>query len=171
VRLAGDLDRAAERYQGNWIPHRLRPAAEDGVFFAGDSAGHCFPVTAEGIRTALLFGAACGRELRAVVEGRQDRDAALRNHAANSASHRHQFEVLYRAQQLVRHLHGVPMDTLVRAFAHPRLSLWAFRKYLEIAPPERALPAPPPSADHVEVARQDAVEPAGAPAGGIAYKR
>ena len=26
-------------YQGNWIPHRIRPAAEDGVFFAGDSAG------------------------------------------------------------------------------------------------------------------------------------
>ena len=32
------------------------PAAEDGVFFVGDSAGHCLPLTAEGIRTALYFG-------------------------------------------------------------------------------------------------------------------
>ena len=44
------------RYQGNWIPHALRNATEDGVFFVGDSAGHCLPLTAEGIRTALYFG-------------------------------------------------------------------------------------------------------------------
>ncbi len=66
-----DLGLPAERYQGNWIPHKLRAAVEDGVFFVGDSAGHCLPLTAEGIRTALYFGLACGRELRAVVEGRQ----------------------------------------------------------------------------------------------------
>jgi flavin-dependent dehydrogenase len=61
VRLAEHLERDAVRYQGNWIPHRLRDATEDGVFFAGDSAGHCLPLTAEGIRTAFYFGIACGR--------------------------------------------------------------------------------------------------------------
>ena len=64
VRLAEDLGADVVRYQGNWIPHALRPATEDGVFFVGDSAGHCLPLTAEGIRTALYFGLACGRELR-----------------------------------------------------------------------------------------------------------
>jgi len=64
--FAFGLGLAAERYQGNWIPHQLRSAVEDGVFFAGDSAGHCLPLTAEGIRTALYFGLACGRELRRV---------------------------------------------------------------------------------------------------------
>ena len=39
VRLARDLDHDAVRYQGNWIPHQLRPAAVDGIFLAGDSAG------------------------------------------------------------------------------------------------------------------------------------
>ena len=58
VLLAEDLDRDAVRYQGNWIPHKLRRATEGGVFFAGDSAGHCLPLTAEGIRTALYFGIA-----------------------------------------------------------------------------------------------------------------
>ena len=77
MRLAGDLDVPAVRYQGNWIPHQMRAPVEDGVFFAGDSAGHCLPTTAEGIRTALYFGLACGRELRAVVEGRQTREQAL----------------------------------------------------------------------------------------------
>ena len=60
------------RYQGNWFPHQLRPAAEDGVFFVGDSAGHCFPLSGEGIRTAFYFGIACGRELRGGARRRAD---------------------------------------------------------------------------------------------------
>ena len=71
VELAERLELPAERYQGNWIPHRLREATDRGIFFAGDSAGHCLPLTAEGIRPAFYFGIACGRELRAVVEGRK----------------------------------------------------------------------------------------------------
>src|SRR3954464_12597116 len=77
VRLAADLSVPAVRYQGNWIPHQMRRPVEDRVFFAGDSARHRLPTTAEGIRTALYFGLACGRELRSVVEGRQDRALAL----------------------------------------------------------------------------------------------
>ncbi len=69
VRLAEELQRDPVRYQGNWIPHRIREATEDGIFFVGDSAGHCLPLTAEGIRTALYFGVAAGRELRHVQEG------------------------------------------------------------------------------------------------------
>jgi flavin-dependent dehydrogenase len=73
VELARDVGLPPEGFQGNWIPHKLRKAVDDGVFFTGDSAGHCLPVTAEGIRTALYFGLACGRELAAVVEGRRTR--------------------------------------------------------------------------------------------------
>ena len=69
VMLAEDLERDPVRYQGNWIPHRLRAATADGMFFVGDRAGHCLPLTAEGIRTAFYFAIACGRELRAVVDG------------------------------------------------------------------------------------------------------
>ena len=72
-RLATDLQAPTVRYQGNWIPHALRDAAEDGVYFVGDSAGHCLPLTAEGIRTALYFGLSAGRELRAVLAGERDR--------------------------------------------------------------------------------------------------
>jgi flavin-dependent dehydrogenase len=141
--LASDVSADAVRFQGNWIPHRLRPATEDGVFFVGDSAGHCLPLTAEGIRTALYFGVACGRELRAVLDGRQDLAAALRRYHEFSASHRLPFESMYRAQQSVRRLHGAPMNGLVRTFGRRRVSHWAFRHYLDIAPPSAALPAPP----------------------------
>jgi flavin-dependent dehydrogenase len=141
--LADDVSADAVRFQGNWIPHRLRPATEDGVFFAGDSAGHCLPLTAEGIRTALYFGVACGRELRAVLDGRQSTAAALRRYHEFSASHRLPFECMYAAQQSVRRLHGAPMNGLVRLFGRGAVSNWAFRHYLDIAPPSAALPAPP----------------------------
>ncbi len=68
--IAARLDRDAVRYQGNWFPHRLRPATEDGVFFAGDSAGHCLPLSGEGIRPAFYFGIAAAREIRAGAGGR-----------------------------------------------------------------------------------------------------
>src|SRR5919202_802824 len=42
VLLADDLEREAVRYQGNWIPHQLRAATEDGVFFVGFSAAHAW---------------------------------------------------------------------------------------------------------------------------------
>ena len=101
VLLAEDLEREPVRYQGNWIPHRLRAATEDGVFFVGDSAGHCLPLTAEGIRTALYFGIACGRELRAVVEGRQTVAEALARYGDFSASHEWKFRWMLAAQRLV----------------------------------------------------------------------
>ena len=114
--LAADVAAEAVRFQGNWIPHRLRPATEDGVFFVGDSAGHCLPMTAEGIRTALYFGVYLGRELRAVLDGRQDVRHALRRYGEFSAGHSLQFACMYAAQQSVRRLHGPVMDGLVRAF-------------------------------------------------------
>jgi flavin-dependent dehydrogenase len=144
--LVRDVAASPDGYQGNWIPHALRPATEDGVFFAGDSAGHCLPLTAEGIRTALYFGIACGRELRAVVEGRQTAAQALRRYGDFSADHAWQFRWLFRAQQSVRHLHGPMLDRVTRAFGRPGLSRWGFEHYLRIAPPEFALPAPPVSA-------------------------
>jgi flavin-dependent dehydrogenase len=138
VRLAGDLDREAVRYQGNWIPHRLRPAAEGGVFFAGDSAGHCLPLTAEGIRTAFYFGIACGREIRRVVEGRATREEALRRYAAFSARHRWKFESLLRAQQLVPRVPPRMLAVGLRAMESERFLRWSFGHYLRIAHPAYA---------------------------------
>src|SRR3954454_13690551 len=141
VRLAQDVDVPAVRFQGNWIPHRLRPAADGRTFFVGDSAGHCLPTTAEGIRPALYFGLACGRELRAVVEGRQSRQDALRAYGAFSAAHRWKYEALFRVQQLVGHMNPRPraMHFWLRALTPPRLTAWAFERYLNIAPAEYAL--------------------------------
>jgi len=143
VRLAADERRPAERYQGNWIPHRFRDAVEDGVFFAGDSAGHCIPMSAEGIRTAWYFGIACGRELAAVLAGRQSHEQALERYAAFHEEHRWKFEWMWLNQRAIRHLHGRPLDWLARFTSRRRVIHYLFRKYLNVAPASFALPAPP----------------------------
>src|SRR4051812_7043511 len=143
VELASDLGRPAERYQGNWIPHRLRDATGSGVFFAGDSAGHCLPLTAEGIRTALYFGIALGRELRAIVEGRQSREAALAQYHAFSAAHRWKFEAMLRVQRLVPRVPPRLLAPAIRAMGTQRFVDWSFEHYLSIAPPSFALAGPP----------------------------
>jgi flavin-dependent dehydrogenase len=144
VLLAEDLDRPAVRYQGNWIPHKLRGAAEDGVFFAGDSAGHCLPLTAEGIRTALYFGIACGRELRDVIEGRKTREQALRDYGEFNDSHEWKFRWMLRVQKLVPKLPARLQRLVIRALGNRRFVRWSFGHYLQIAPPEFAGPAPEP---------------------------
>ena len=135
VALAARVGRPAVRYQGNWFPHRLRRAAEDGVFFAGDSAGHCFPLSGEGIRTAFHFGGACGRELRAVLAGERSREQALRRYAAFSASHRHAFGLALGLQWLVPRLPPRLLSAGLRAFGRGPLVERAFGWYLEQAPP------------------------------------
>jgi digeranylgeranylglycerophospholipid reductase len=136
VRLARELGLAAERYQGNWIPHQLRPAVEDGVFFAGDSAGHCLPLTAEGIRTALYFGLACGRELREVLDGRRGRKDALRRYGAFSAAHARKFRWLLGAQRAVGQMTpSRSLAAIVRVLESRRVAGWIFNNYLAIAPP------------------------------------
>jgi flavin-dependent dehydrogenase len=145
VELARDLGSAAVRYQGNWIPHKLRPATEDGVFFAGDSAGHCLPLTAEGIRTALYFGLACGRELRAVLEGRRTREEALGRYHEFSSSHEWKFRSMLLAQRLVPRLPPRLLTAALRRMEWKRFVDWSFGHYLEIAPPRFAGLAPKPA--------------------------
>jgi flavin-dependent dehydrogenase len=147
VLLAEDLGRPPVRYQGNWIPHKLRGAAEDGIFFAGDSAGHCLPLTAEGIRTALYFGIACGRELREVIEGSKTKEAALSDYAEFNDSHERTFRWMLRVQKLVPRLPARMQRFMIAAIGRKRFIDWSFGYYLRIAPPEFAGPAPQPRSE------------------------
>jgi menaquinone-9 beta-reductase len=139
VELAERLEVPPDGYQGNWIPHRLREATEGGVFFCGDSAGHCLPLTAEGIRTAFYFSLAAGREIRAVVEGRSDRDAALRSYAAFNARHRWHFEWMLRVQKLIPRVPPRLLAPALRGLSSDAFVKWSFNRYLDIAPPSFAL--------------------------------
>jgi flavin-dependent dehydrogenase len=144
VRLARDLSLPADGYQGNWIPHQLRPAVEDDVFFVGDSAGHCLPLTAEGIRTAFYFAIACARELRPVLDGHATREHALARYGAFSEAHERKYRWLLNTQRAVGSLTPTRAITVMaRTLASQRVCAWAFNHYWEIAPPSFAGEGPP----------------------------
>jgi menaquinone-9 beta-reductase len=136
--MARRLDVPPVRYQGNWFPHELRPAAEDGVFFAGDAAGHCLPLSGEGIRTAFYFGIACGRELRAVLAGEQTREQALAAYARFSAAHAPAFRLAGRLQRLIPALPPRALTALLAVAGRERPCRRAFTWYLEQAHPRFA---------------------------------
>ena len=136
--IAGRLGVPPVRYQGNWFPHALRPAAEDGVFFAGDSAGHCFPLSGEGIRTAFYFGIACGRELRRVLEGEASRADALAAYGAFSAGHGDAFALALRLQRLIPALPPRVLTALLGVVGRERPCRRAFTWYLDQAHPRFA---------------------------------
>jgi menaquinone-9 beta-reductase len=129
------LDADAVRYQGNWFPHELRPAAEDGVFFVGDSAGHCIPLSGEGIRTAFHFGIAAGREIGKVLAGEQRREEALA--AYGDFSHRHApfFRRALRLQRLIPALPPRALTALLKVVGREKPCTRAFTWYLDQARP------------------------------------
>jgi menaquinone-9 beta-reductase len=164
VELTRDLGKEPNEYQGNWIPHKLRRATEGGVFFVGDSAGHCLPLSAEGIRTALYFGIALGRELRGVLEGRQGRGEAEASYAAFHDSHEWKFRWMLRVQKLIPRVPPRLLGPAIRLMGSKRFVDWSFKHYLRIAPPEYAGSRWSGSADDQDRAGQqqgDAEDPLG----------
>jgi flavin-dependent dehydrogenase len=149
--LAARLAAETAHWQGNWFPHRLRRATDGSVFFAGDSAGHCFPLSGEGIRTAFYFGIACGRELRRVVAREQTRARALDAYAAFHDRHTRAFALALRLQQIVPALPPRVLTLLLRGLGsgRGRLVHRAFGWYLDQAHPSFAathVPAESPRA-------------------------
>lgn len=138
VALAEREGGEAVGFQGNWFPHRLRRAGEDGVFFVGDSAGHCFPLSGEGIRTAFYFGIACGREIRSALDGESTPEEALTAYAAFSARHARAFGVALRLQRLIPSLPPVVLTLTLKAIGSQRLVDRSFGWYMRQAPPEFA---------------------------------
>jgi flavin-dependent dehydrogenase len=139
VALAEREEAAREHFQGNWFPHRLRPAADGATFFVGDSAGHCFPLSGEGIRTAFYFGIAAGREIRAVLDGRTSAVQARAHYAQFSARHAPAYARALRLQRLVP---ALPPRVLTAGLHALRpFAGRAFSWYLDQAHPDFAIPS------------------------------
>ncbi len=137
VRLSQGLGLEPDGYQGNWIPHALRDATDGPIFFAGDSAGHCLPATAEGIRPALYFGTVLGRELALAVAGRQTRAQALERYGDFHERHRWAWRWLLRTQRALGGTNPYPaLTSVMELMDRPRFLGWSFTKYLGICPPE-----------------------------------
>ena len=102
------------------------------VFVVGDAAGHCLPISGEGIRTAVQAGAHCGALVQQLLDGTLSPDDAHRAYRAFVAADRRRYRGLLAGNLLVL---GLPQRWLGMAavgMARPAVLRWFFGHYFGI---------------------------------------
>ncbi len=84
---------------GGYFTSKIRQATVGRLFVVGDAAGHCLPVTGEGIRTAVFFGEVCGRFVQRVISGEMDIEDGLAGYRDFVAHYRRDFISIRRLQK------------------------------------------------------------------------
>ena len=131
---------------GGYFTSRFGEPVRDGMFVVGDAAGHCLPVSGEGIRPALVFGQLAGRLAERVRLGELTLDQALSRYRAYVLSRKRGYDALDRLQTVLDHVPDRVFALFARAVASRRVLPWAVRHYWEVADPDllRATPSPEP---------------------------
>jgi flavin-dependent dehydrogenase len=141
LRARDDLGPGREHH-GGAIACVPRTPVDGSVLFAGDSAGHALPVTLEGIRPAVFFGAGAGRLVNAALVGTLTPVEARARYRALHEEHLGGYAKLNRIQRLYRYLPEPVLRRLVtRGVGQPTRggAEVAFRslRYLDVLRPER----------------------------------
>ena len=113
------LGRDGDGYHGGFFPWRLREATVGPVFVVGDAAGQCLPVTGEGIRPSLYFGAACGRIVQRVIDGVLSLEEGLSRYRRVALAHRGVYRALEAIQRGVLAVPHRWTEAAFRATASP----------------------------------------------------
>ncbi len=124
-RFLRSLEVSPATYHGTFFPSRPLDSTGAGVFAAGDAAGQCLPLTAEGIRPALFFGDLCGRIVQRITEGRLSLARGLAEYDSAVARYRRAYTILRAAQWLATRLPAEWFGSIAASFRHrPLLDYW-----------------------------------------------
>ncbi|MGI8609593.1 MAG: NAD(P)/FAD-dependent oxidoreductase [Candidatus Dormibacteria bacterium] len=127
---------SGSHYHGGYLTAALRPAMAGPVFLVGDSAGHCLPLTGEGIRPAIFFAQQLSGLLNEVISGGRTRFEAAGAYSALQAEHARRYRLLRGAQSWLRGWPDPPMGWFFRNYASQgALHRWLSRAYWDVAAP------------------------------------
>jgi flavin-dependent dehydrogenase len=126
----------ARAVHGGWFPAHLGEPVAGRVFVVGDAAGQCLPLTGEGIRPALVFGQAAGREARAVLEGTHSLEEALARYRTTVNHSRRAYAALEHFQSWSLHLPVPVVGPFVRGSAWAPISRRLQSIYWTVADPD-----------------------------------
>jgi flavin-dependent dehydrogenase/YHS domain-containing protein len=118
-RFVSDLAATPGGYHGTYFPGGLGAATAGRLFVVGDAAGHCLPLTAEGIRPALYFGQECGRLVQQVLEGGCSLAPALAAYRRCVEAYRWAYRGLALAQRAVMQAPGNWLGPMAALAARP----------------------------------------------------
>lgn len=118
--------------RGGLIPWFARPPVIDGIYLTGDAAGHCLPLTAEGIRFAIQDGELAGSLVRRVLDGELSAAEGERHYVAAQARADRARAALRRLQCLSGRVPALGFAVLASALAQPVLAPRFERRYARI---------------------------------------
>jgi len=121
---------------GGFLATGLSPTVVGRTFVAGDAAGHCLPLTGEGIRTAVRAGELCGHLLQGVLRGQWALEEAAAHYRAAVRRERGRFRALLWLNAAVLLLPRPLLRPLLRAVSRPVVLEAFFRRYLAIFAPK-----------------------------------
>jgi flavin-dependent dehydrogenase len=128
LNMPDDL-RTVER-AGGMLPWQQRPATRGNLWLLGDAAGHCLPLTGEGIRFAFQDGDAAGALLARVLSGDLTWDTASAAYAGAVTRHWQRIGMFTRFQTGVRHVPNAAFAPLAWIIARRIVRAWGLTHYL-----------------------------------------
>jgi flavin-dependent dehydrogenase len=126
---------SGDRYHGGFLTAGLRPATAGGVFVVGDAAGHCLPLTGEGIRPAVFFAQRLAGIIDQELTGTIDHALALDIYRVQQARFAKRYRLLRKAQTALRGWPDPPVGTFLAAFSRGFMYEWLCRAYWDVAAP------------------------------------
>ncbi len=143
--LEQTLGQEMDGFHGGYFPYRRRPATNGHVFRVGDAAGQCLPLTGEGIRPALYFGAVIGRLARMVIGDLLSEEDALCLYRQQVSTYRPLYDFLLVAQKLLTNIPVSGVEMLAALIQRAGLFAPFMRRYRQVIEPAqlgvRDLPA------------------------------
>lgn len=135
--LAHEASLPPRSVHGGVIPSRLRDPVAGPVFVVGDAAGQCLPLTAEGIRPALVWGQEAGRQAARVARGEISLDAGLATYRTEVLAHRRSYQALEHLQAALLRIPSALVPTAVRLVTRGPFAPAAQHSYWRVADPDR----------------------------------
>jgi flavin-dependent dehydrogenase len=120
---------------GGYFPYRRRPATTGVVFRVGDSAGQCLPLTGEGIRPALYFGAKAGQLARAMIDGEIHESETLAIYRRYVKDHAFIYLFLLFAQKSLTNVPATWVENLAVLIQKPDVFRFLMQHYRSVMEP------------------------------------
>lgn len=127
--FAGGLSLQLSGLRGGFFTSFLRRARAGQVFLAGDAAGHCLPLTGEGIRPALYFGQQCGKLIQRVLDGEATLEEALAAYDRLVESYRPVYNTLKVMEDVLSRLPPPLLQPILESVSNPWLCNHSLRLY------------------------------------------
>jgi flavin-dependent dehydrogenase len=161
---------AGGHYHGGFLTAGLRAATAGDVFLVGDAAGHCLPLTGEGIRPAVFFGQRLAGIIDQHLSGVISLPLALDVYRAQQAQYRRPYWFLRQAQTVLRGWPDPPVGTYLAAFSRGFMYSWVCRKYWEVAAPILRAAGAPAGDVSLRPSAEGGTAPDAAPAADVAHE-